>query len=560
MKTNKTGRSLILGALLTMLLVPQAFAAGVMPIDLQTAIDKAFATHPDIKIAEYNLESARGTYNAARESYGPAVTFKHATARAGQDSSYTRMVATGDPTNPITMYSVPVRAVGNSYSNTASVSVPIYTAGELEGTVAKAKANYESYVLGEHKSYMDLKKTTTDAYYTLLECVNSVKVAQESVNTLADHLKNVKAQFDVGVVAKVDVLRSEVELSNARQTLIKAQNAYDLAESNLDNIMGIPQSTKLAPRETLQYAPYSSNMDYCIDYALANRPDLRQSALAVKAAQGSLDIAKSGQRPQVAASASNVWENGTWPGTDNSNWTAAIGVSMNVFDSGVTKSKVSAAKAALLSQEETHRQNLDLATLDVRQCYLNLRESEKRISTTQTAVAQAEEDYRIAQVRYQAGVGTNTDVLDAQVALTTARNNFNQALYDYNMNKNALQTSMGIGAKPLIAAPVMKKDGGAVDKEQEAKYNHQQKVLKELKAAEKDADKVNRDTQQRLYNRNRYQTLSAVKTEAEQTAAREKQIAAEKQAAKEKAAAEKAAAKKLAAEKKTAAEQAATSK
>ena len=252
MKTNKSGRSLILGALLTMLLVPQAFAAGVMPIDLQTAIDKAFATHPDIKIAEYNLESARGTYNAARESYGPAVTFKHATARAGQDSSYTRMVATGDPTNPITMYSVPVRAVGNSYSNTASVSVPIYTAGELEGTVAKAKANYESYVLGEHKSYMDLKKTTTDAYYTLLECVNSVKVAQESVNTLADHLKNVKAQFDVGVVAKVDVLRSEVELSNARQTLIKAQNAYDLAESNLDNIMGIPQRTKLAPRETLQ--------------------------------------------------------------------------------------------------------------------------------------------------------------------------------------------------------------------------------------------------------------------------------------------------------------------
>jgi outer membrane protein TolC len=153
-----------------------------------------------------------GTYNAARESYGPAVTLSHKTGRYGQDASAS--------VGGITMYS---RAVGNSYSNTASVSVPIYTAGELEGTVAKAKANYEAYVLGEHKSYMDLKKTTTDAYYTLLECVNTVKVAQESVNTLADHLKNVKAQFDVGVVAKVDVLRSEVELSNARQTLIKAQ-------------------------------------------------------------------------------------------------------------------------------------------------------------------------------------------------------------------------------------------------------------------------------------------------------------------------------------------------
>ncbi len=549
MKTNKSGRGLLLGALFTMLLVPQAFAAGAMPIDLQTAIDKAFATHPDIKIAEYNLESARGTYNAARESYGPALSFNHTTGRAGND-------------NYVTMYSTRVH---NSYANTFSVSVPIYTAGELEGTVAKAKANYESYVLGEHKSYMDLKKTTTDAYYTLLECVNSVNVAQESVTTLADHLKNVKAQFDVGVVAKVDVLRSEVELSNARQTLIKAQNAYDLSESNLDNIMGIPQSTKLAPRETLQYAPYNSNMDYCIDYALANRPDLRQSALAVKAAQGSLDVAKSGQRPQVAATATKGWDDkdGRWPGTDVSSWTAGIGVSMNVFDSGVTKSKVSAAKAALLAQEETHRQNLDYATLDVRQCYLNLRESEKRISTTQTAVAQAEEDYRIAQVRYQAGVGTNTDVLDAQVALTTARNNFNQALYDYNMNKNALQTSMGIGAKPLLAAPVMdKKSGAPADEKQVAKYKQQQKVLKELKAAEKDADKVNRNTQVRLYNRNQYQTLTAVKTAADKEAAAEKQLAAEKQAAKEQAAAKKAAAKKLAAEQKAAAKQdaAATSK
>ena len=348
-----------------------------------------------------------------------------------------------------------------------------------------------------------------------METENTVKVAKESLNTLADHLKNVKAQFDVGVVAKVDVLRSEVELSNAKQTLIKAKNAYDLAEANLDNVMGIPQSTKLSPQETLQYAPYGSDMNYCIDYALANRPDLRQSALAVKAAQGALDVAKSGYRPQVAASASNVWENGTWPGTENSNWSAGIGLSLNVFDSGVTKSKVSAAKAALLSQEESHRQNVDLATLDVRQCYLNLRESEKRISTTQAAVAQAEEDYRIAQVRYQAGVGTNTDVLDAQVALTTARNNFNQALYDYNMNKNALQTSMGINAKPLVGAPVIdKKTGDPIDEKQVVNYKKQKKYLQELKAAEKDADKVNRETQIRLYDRNGYQSLSSVKAQA----------------------------------------------
>ncbi|MBR0293294.1 MAG: TolC family protein, partial [Acidaminococcaceae bacterium] len=68
--------------------------------------------------------------------------------------------------------------------------------------------------------------------------------------------------------------------------------------------------------------------------------------------------------------------------------------------------------------------------------------------TTQVAVAKAEEDYHIAQVRYEAGVGTNTDVLDAQVALSRARNNFNNSLYDYNLAKTALDTAMGIEARP----------------------------------------------------------------------------------------------------------------
>lgn len=121
---------------------------------------------------------------------------------------------------------------------------------------------------------------------------------------------------------------------------------------------------------------------------------------------------------------------------------------MNVFDSGVTKSNVAAAKANLMTAKESYRQDADAVQLDVRNCYFNLREAEKRISTTQVAVAKAEEDYHIAQVRYEAGVGTNTDVLDAQVALNRARNNFNSSLYDYNLAKTALDTAMGIEARP----------------------------------------------------------------------------------------------------------------
>ena len=121
---------------------------------------------------------------------------------------------------------------------------------------------------------------------------------------------------------------------------------------------------------------------------------------------------------------------------------------MTVFDSGVTGSKVDAAKANLLRAEESYRQDADTVRLDVRNCYNNLREAEKRIQTTKLAVAEAEENYRIAQVRYANGVGTNTDVMDAEVALLTARNNYNTAMYDYNTSHNALLTSMGVEARP----------------------------------------------------------------------------------------------------------------
>ena len=384
MKMKKTARTALLGALFTVLLVPGAFAQGTLPIDLQTAIDKAFASHADIKKAEYSLDAARADYNAARESFGPKVTFSHNTSRGGYwDEQFI----------PGSGYSKNLRT---AHSNTFSLSVPIFNAG-LNAAEKQAKARYQSGVLGEELAFIRLKQTVSTAYYTLLATIDAQKVCEQSVTTLQDHLKNVQAQYDVGVVAKVDLLRSEVELTSAQQDLLKAENQHSIAEARLNNIMGIAQDTKLAP---------------------------------------------------ISGSLSNSWSDDRWPGDEGSNWGAGVGVNMNVFDSGVTKSNVARAKANLMAAKETYRQDTDNVELDVRNCYNTLREAEKRISTTQVAVAKAEEDYHIAQVRYEAGVGTNTDVLDAQVALNRARNNFNSSLYDYNLAKTALDTAMGIEARP----------------------------------------------------------------------------------------------------------------
>lgn len=443
-------RFLALSAAMALLFSQAAFAEEAAPqvveLNLQQAMEKAFNTNPAIKISGYEKDSARANLNAARQSRGITITGQHSTTRGGYDDNRTSTTIVGfDPATGVEYRTVDIgKGIGNNHSNTISASIPIYTGGKLSGTIDQAKANYKYYLVGEQKAYNDMRETVTNSYYGMLQADNVQNLSRESVNRLEEHLKNVKAQYDVGVVAKVDVLRSEVELADAQQTLIQAENAYHIAEATLNKIVGLPMDTTLKLQDSMQYTPYDNDMKYCLDYAAEHRPDLEQARQNVEAAKGALKVARSGYMPQVSASASQNWNDTNWPGDENGNWSVGVGVSMNIFDTGVTLSKIHGAEADLAKAEESYRDAVDSIMLEVRSTYLNLREAEKRIKTTEVAVAKAEEDYHIAQVRYMAGVGTNTDVLDAQVALTDAQNNYVQSLYDYNTSKTSLETAIGV--------------------------------------------------------------------------------------------------------------------
>lgn len=442
-------RFLALSAAMALLFSQAAFAEEAAPqvveLNLQQAMEKAFNTNPAIKISGYEKDSARANLNAARQSRGITITGQHSTTRGGYDDNRSTTITGIDTNGNIIYRNVEIgKGISNNHSNTISASIPIYTGGKLSGTIDQAKANYRYYLVGEQKAYNDMRETVTNSYYGMLQADNVQNLSRESVNRLEEHLKNVKAQYDVGVVAKVDVLRSEVELADAQQTLIQAENAYHIAEATLNKIVGLPMDTTLKLQDSMQYTPYDNDMKYCLDYAAEHRPDLEQARQNVEAAKGALKVARSGYMPQVSASASQNWNDTNWPGDENGNWSVGVGVSMNIFDTGVTLSKIHGAEADLAKAEESYRDAVDSIMLEVRSTYLNLREAEKRIKTTEVAVAKAEEDYHIAQVRYMAGVGTNTDVLDAQVALTDAQNNYVQSLYDYNTSKTSLETAIGV--------------------------------------------------------------------------------------------------------------------
>lgn len=441
-----------------MLLCQSAFAAQTVELKLQDAMQRAFDTNPTITIAAFERDSARASYNAARQSRGITITATHVTERGGYNDNQQTVLPDGS-----TYWS---KQIENSHSNAITASLPIYTGGQLKGTIKQAKATYLYNEIGVQRSYNEMRSTVTTGYFNMLQMDNLQKLSQEEVDRLADHLKNVQSQYDVGVVAKVDVLRSQVELSNAQQDLIVAENNYQVAEANLNKIVGLPLSTNLILENILVYTPYDNDLEYCLDYAAKNRPELEQAWQNVEAAKGALKVAISGHLPQIYATASQQWSSENWPGDENGNWGVGVTVTLNLFDTGVTQSNIHGAQADLASAKETYRDTVDSVNLEVRTDYLNMREAERRIQSTGLAVEQAEEDYRIAQLQYMSGVGTNTDVLDAQVALTEAKTNYLDAIYDFNTSKVDLETAMGVPmAYPvkINLDPEAAKDAAAIE-------------------------------------------------------------------------------------------------
>lgn len=402
--------------------------AAPVELTLEESIALALQNNPTIKISQADRDKAQWVVREAQAAKGPSLTINHTASRLQPAPSILN-------SNP---------DIKNNFDNKLGMTLPIYSGGKLEATIDQAKASLKVADLGVVKSRQQLKLDATNAYFSLLQTRNLLKVSQDSVNDLAAHLKNVQAQYEVGTVAKSDVLRSEVELANAQQSLIKAQNSYDVAMATLNNVLGLSLDTEIKLKEELKYDKFGLSMDDSIQYALNKRPDVAQADLGVDSAKSAVTIARSGQLPTLAFSGSNDWNDKDFPGAKNSNWSLSLVASMNLFDTGLTHAKVKESQSGVVKAVEQARQTRDSVALEVRQAYLGMKEAEKRIETSSVAVTKAEEDFKIAQVRYNAGVGTNLDVIDAELALAQAKTNYIQALYDYNTGKAKVEKAMGL--------------------------------------------------------------------------------------------------------------------
>lgn len=411
-------------------------------LSLQEAINLALAQNTGLKVTQKGEDTAKYALAEARGSNGVSI---------GLSDNLSTSKNKGEDRQD---------------SNSASLSgkLPLYSGGKNQANIKKAKIGVESASLTTQREQENLKLNVIKAYYDALESKKTVGVRQETVDKYQEHFTNVSQLYAAGSKAKIDVIRSQVELSDARQNLIKAENSYEVDLAELRNYLNIDRSEPLNLTTDFSYLAFDKDMGACLDYAYANRKDLLVDKNKLLQQEQAIKAAKAGYLPTLNLSVGLSDSQRFHPSSENSYGTSAtVGLDWNIFDSGVTRAQVKSAETdrdiAKLNYLKD-KENIDLA---VRQAYYNMREAEKRFNSTQDAVHQAEEDAFIAREKYRAGEGLMLDIIDAQEALSTARLNYISAQYDYARYKATVENAMGVEltAEEKQAAALLETDADA---------------------------------------------------------------------------------------------------
>ncbi len=425
---EKIGLIAVMSGALWLPFTETAAAADTIVLTLEDSVQLAMEKNHSIKESRSDVDSARWKLHETKRGGGPTVSWSMTAKRLGgkayQNADYQHEI-----------------------SHDLEASIPLYTSGKLENNIKAADYNLDAATLALEEEKQSVRKTVLKDYFDILKYRSQVQVYQDSVDNLQAHLDTVNAQYGVGTVAKSDVLSSEVSLANEKQNLVSSQNDYDVAVATLNNVVGLPTDTVTIIKDELSYTKYDFVLSECLDYALVHRPDLLEKQYNVEAYRAEVEAAKAASGIQVSGVAARTFA-GSGIFSDNhtgsDSWSLGLSASWNVFDNQVTKAKVKQKEASWQKAQKAVQEQEDTVRLEVRTAYLDLIAAEKNIKTLQSSLDKAQEDYRIEQARYSAGVGTNLDVLDAAEKLCSAQGNYVSALYTYNVSKASLDKAMGL--------------------------------------------------------------------------------------------------------------------
>jgi outer membrane protein len=310
---------------------------------------------------------------------------------------------------------------------------------------ASSKAIFETKKLDTQRVRNQVAFNFALAYFDLLEAEKLVTVAQEEVERLEAHLRDSRNLYQAGVITRNDVLQAEVRLADGRQKLIAARNEEAIKTSRLNNLLLWPLQTKTRiveeKREFLR--PLGFNLETAWGRALQERPEILIADGTLKSLRLDEVAKKSDYYPKIFARGGYDYAQNRYQ-LHEGNWSVIVGMDVNLFSGLSTRADVSKIRSQQHQLLEQRAKLEDDIRLEVQQYMLDLENNRDRIRVTGAAIAQAKENLRINEARYEEGVGTATEVLDAVTLLTVTETNYHRAVYDFSRSEAGVYYSMGV--------------------------------------------------------------------------------------------------------------------
>lgn len=402
-------------------------SAGVDSLTLEQCVQIALKYNPQIRLAEGGLKASKADLKLSTSAFMPQISGTASAARNGGTFVFGPIARSG---------------YFDNFSAGFSASQMIFDFGK---TISRVTASSDLV----HVSHENLRSTTEDvvlnthvSYFNYLAAVRVLQVDSETVSEAQDHLRQAQGFYKAGTVPQYDVVNAEVEVANAKVSLIQARNNLKIARVQLENVLGVNLPANFRLDDNLGVSYVNIDMRRAIETALKNRPELLASEAQVQANKSLLTEAWTQDLPDIAATAGYKW-NGADPQPLYPSWNVGLTLSVPIFEGFALDAGIDQAKANLESAEASNDIVMQTLYLDVQQQEYALQEAREKIQAAKKLVEQAAEALRLAVGQYNSGTGSAIEVTDAQVTLANARISYIQSLYDYNVSYASLQRAMG---------------------------------------------------------------------------------------------------------------------
>jgi len=427
---KNSGRCLLAVSLLFMFVF--AGIAEAAEIKLAEGLKLAVEKSRHIKIAAYEENAAQAEALVERARLLPSVSASfRGTALSDQPAAIF-----GPNTVPLSQrdfleYSLSIQQTLYDFQGNASR----YAAGRM-------RANTKKLDTIRVRNFVAIEFALT--YFDLLESQKMITVAEKEVERLTAHMNNTRVLLEEGSITRNDLLQAEVKLSDARSRLIGATNSRAVHASRLNNILVRPLNTEVSAVDSdfSMPVPPAVTVEQAWAIAVAQRPEIKIVDETMKA----LDLDETARKAELYP---KFIVRGGYDFTENryqvpeGNWSITLGLGINLYSGGSTKAellKIDAQRSGLREQKEKVIEDI---RLEVTRYLLDAATARERLLVTKDAVRQAEENLRINRSRYEEGVGTATEVLDAVTLLTVAETNYYKAVYDAEKAEAAVLYALG---------------------------------------------------------------------------------------------------------------------